>query len=244
MKQELISRLKKDILLWQGYKSQDDNVNKKLGLGKIETAFPNGIFPKGAIHEFIGIKSEHSAPSIGFIASLLSVLLNEDDVCLWIGTIRKLFPVSLQMFNVNPEQIIFIDVTSEKEALWVTEEALKCEGVNTVITEVNNLNLIESRRLQLAVEKSGVNCFVLRKGHMKTLTSLVSARWKISSIPSKTSEGLPGIGFPRWNVELVKVRNGNPTSWIFEWSGDKLIEIPSSFQKKDEWFNLHKEQLG
>jgi protein ImuA len=30
-------------------------------------------------------------------------------------------------------------------------------------------------------------------------------------------DGLPGVGFPRWQVELLKVRNGNPGCWQVEW---------------------------
>ena len=29
---------------------------------------------------------------------------------------------------------------------------------------------------------------------------------------------MPGVGFPRWNVELLKVRNGKPCTWELEWS--------------------------
>jgi protein ImuA len=30
--------------------------------------------------------------------------------------------------------------------------------------------------------------------------------------------GMPGVGFPRWTVELLKVRNGNPGTWQMEWA--------------------------
>ncbi|WP_118195367.1 ImuA family protein [Albibacterium indicum] len=244
MKQELINKLKKDILLWQGYKPQSNETDRGIELREIEAAFPNGIFPKGTIHEFIGTRAEHSATSVGFIAVLLSILLNEDDVCLWISTNRKLFPVSLRMFNVNPEQIIFVDVATEKECLWVIEEALKCEGLSAVIAEVNSLNFIESRRLQLAVEKTGVTGFIIRKDNRKEIAAVTAARWKITPVPSETNAGLPGIGFPRWNVELIKVRNGSPRSWVFEWSGDKLINIPFIQQEKRRWFDFQKKQSG
>jgi protein ImuA len=37
--------------------------------------------------------------------------------------------------------------------------------------------------------------------------------------------GFPGVGFPRWNVELLKVRNGKPSSWKIEWSGNRFQNI-------------------
>jgi protein ImuA len=33
---------------------------------------------------------------------------------------------------------------------------------------------------------------------------------------------LPGVGFPKWNVELLKVRNGKPGSWQVEWAAGKF----------------------
>lgn len=51
-KQALISKLKKDLLAWQGI-PQRSNDASTMGLGPLEKAFPNGVFPKGVIHEFV-----------------------------------------------------------------------------------------------------------------------------------------------------------------------------------------------
>lgn len=230
MKNELVEKLKKDILLWQGYQVTTVNQGEAIGLGAIESAFPNGVFPKKGIHEFITLTPEHAAASDGFIGGLLSILMKDGAACVWISTARKLFPLSLKMFNVEPERIIFMDVTKEKDALWIMEEALKCEGLAVVVAELNSLSLIESRRLQLASEQSGVTGFILRKEARKALNSIATARWQITALPSETEDAMPGIGFPRWNVELSKVRNGNPGSWTMEWRGDCFAAI--SIQQK------------
>ena len=36
---------------------------------------------------------------------------------------------------------------------------------------------------------------------------------------------MPGVGFPRWNVELLKVRNGKPGSWQIEWAESRFQDI-------------------
>ncbi|MNY35936.1 hypothetical protein D3C86_1703800 [compost metagenome] len=77
-----------------------------IGLGRIESAFPNGVFPRKAIHEFIAEFPEHSATSNGFIGGLLSALMENGGACIWISTSRKLFPTSLSAFNVQTERII------------------------------------------------------------------------------------------------------------------------------------------
>jgi len=240
---ELINKLKQDILLWQGLKPYKDRKSETIGLGEIEKAFPNGVFPKKAIHEFITIEPEHLAASGGFIGGLLSILMKDGAACVWISTKRRLFPLSMRLFNVDPERIIFMDVPREKDVFWIMEEALKCEGLAAVVAELNGLNLIESRRLQLAVEQTGVTGFVLRKDARKTVSSMVSARWRISPLPSVTEDKMPGVGFPRWNIELMKVRNGNPGNWILEWGGDRFVEIAQN-QRVTTWFKEEKRQIG
>jgi len=242
-KKELIGKLQKDILLWQGYKPQESGVTEQIGLGKIETVFPNGVFPTRGIHEFITATPEHSAASDGFISALLAVLMKDGAGCVWISTSRKLFPASLRTFNVDPERIIFMDVHKEQDVLWIMEEALKCDGLSAVIAEINTLNLTESRRLQLAVEKNGVTGFILRKDERKAVSNMATARWKITPLPSYTEDELPGIGFPRWNVELLKVRNGNPGCWKLEWAGDRFFAVDDEIKKNVSYYEEQR-QIG
>lgn len=242
-KKEILIKLQQDILLWQGFKPQVGAKAERVGLGEIEQAFPGGVFPKRAIHEFITVLPEDAACSDGFIAGLLAVLMQDGAACVWVSTSRRLFPASLSTFNVAPERIIFMDVKSEKDALWITEEALKCEGLAAVVAELNNLSLIESRRLQLAVEQSGVTGFILRKDASKAASTVATARWKISPLPSDTENGLPGLGFPRWQVELLKVRNGNPGSWVLEWAGENFAAV-DKVAEQSVWTEKQKRQIG
>ncbi|MCX2477163.1 Error-prone repair protein ImuA [Pedobacter sp. MC2016-05] len=242
-KKELFQKLQQDILLWQGFKSTSSGKAERIGLGGIEDSFPGGVFPKKAIHEFITIAPEDAAASDGFIAGLLAVLMENGAACVWVSTSRRLFPASLSLFNVEPERIIFIDVQSERDVLWIAEEALKCEGLAAVVAELNKVSLIESRRLQLAVESSGVTGFILRKDGNKAASTVATARWKISPLPSESHDGMPGLGFPRWQVELLKVRNGNPGSFVLEWAGEKFKEV-KKLNKQTIWSDLERRQIG
>lgn len=243
-KRDLVYKLQQDILRWQGYKPVTASSAERIGLGIIEDAFPGGVFPKKAIHEFITVFSEHAAACDGFIAGLLAVLMEGGAACLWVSTSRRLFPASLKAFNVEPERIIFMDVKTEKDVLWIMEEALKCEGLAAVVAELNHLDFTASRRLQLAVEESGVTGFILRKDASKAVSAIAAARWLISPVPSNAEDGLPGLGFPRWQVDLQKVRNGNPGSWVLEWAGDTFAEVAPLKKEKDIWSEQQDRQVG
>ena len=155
-KQKILDNLRKQLLAIEGFKPSAIANVVGFGLGEIENCFHNAIFPTGTIHEFLAESQEDTAASEGFISCLLAKMMSTGNICLWISRNRKLFPPGMQAFNVNPQLVIFIDLTREKEILWVMEEALKCEGLACVIAEISDIGFSQSQRLQLATEKSSV----------------------------------------------------------------------------------------
>jgi protein ImuA len=180
----IISLLQKEILSLQGFKPGSGNLKADLGLGPLCTAFPNNSFPLGAIHEFLSENRENKAASSGFLAGLLSPLMHSGGVAAWISTNRTLFPHALKHFDIEPDRILFIDLQKEKEALWVMEEALKCEALSAVVGELRELSFTASRRLQLAVEQSRVTGFILRNTPTTLNATACVTRWKISHLPA------------------------------------------------------------
>jgi protein ImuA len=57
------------------------------------------------------------------------------------------------------------------------------------------------------------------------LATACVTRWRITPLPGKTEVDLPGLSFPRWNVELLKVRNGKPGTWQLEWAGGRFMHV-------------------
>jgi len=234
-KANIVARLQKEILLMQGFKSASPG--NDMDIGPMKQAFPNRVFPLGAVHEFICGGKEDAAVTSGFIAGLLGSLSKKAGVILWVSAARTLFPPALTSFGIAPERIIFVDLSREKEILWAMEEGLKCGALSAVIGEIRELDFIVSRRLQLAVEQSQVTGFIIRQHPRILNTTACVTRWKITSLPSDKLDDLPGISYPKWNVELLKVRNGKPGTWQLEWVDGRfnpVHEFVSSqeFQKK------------
>ncbi|HLZ86528.1 MAG TPA: hypothetical protein VKQ52_04795 [Puia sp.] len=218
-KQDIIRQLQEEILPLQGYRPPTRGAVVDVGLGPVAGAFPNGVFPTGAVHEFLGASREDAAATGGFVAGILGRLMGIGGVCVWIGPRRTIFPPALKRFGIDAERIIFIELQREKDALWAMEEALKCEGLAAVVGEIREIDLTASRKLQLAVEKSRVTGFLLRHQPRNVGTVAAVARWRVGALASIPEEGMPGVGPPRWKVELLKVRNGMPGSWTIEWMG-------------------------
>ncbi|MBK1441415.1 Error-prone repair protein ImuA [Parapedobacter sp. ISTM3] len=231
-KQEKVNRLKQDMLRWQGFVRPESHA-ARIGLGPVEDAFPNAVFPPYGVHEFISGGREEDAATSGFMGGLLSRLTEGNKTCLWISTSRILFPPAMGAFGVRPDRIIFVDVQRERDVLWAMEESLKCNGLAAVVAELQDMDFIQSRRLQLAVEKSSGTGLVLRSNPRNIGSTACTARWRIRPLPSALEEGMPGVGPPRWQVELLKVRNGNPGCWKMEWSRGCFVPVmPSIRQNK------------
>lgn len=219
-KTHIISQLQKDILLLQGFKPASTERNEA-GLGLIKNAFPEKSFPLGAMHEFLCSSVEEGSATSGFIAAILSSLMKTGAPSVWIAPPKSVFPPALKFFGIEPHKIIFIQSRKPKEILWAIEEALKCDALAAVVGEINEVGFTESRRLQLAVEQSRVTGFLLRQNPANMATSSVT-KWRIKPLSSEKESLLPGVGFPGWNVELLKVRNGKPGSWQLQWRKGKF----------------------
>lgn len=224
-KSDVIEQLQREIRSLQGYNSSSSGLILRTGIASLESAFPEKVFPTGVIHELISYSAEEKAATTGFLGGLLGCMMQQNGACLWISTRRTIFPPALKIFGIDPERIIFIDLPRQKEALWSIEEALKCKSLAGVVGELPELSFTESRRFQLAVEKSRVTGFIHRHKPKTENTTASVTRWKIMPLSSETPEGLPGLGFPRWQVQLAKVRNGTPGTWQIEWINNAFRQL-------------------
>ena len=220
-KAEIVSRLRRELFSLRG--NELAKVDKGLvgDLGSLNEAFPDATFPTGAVHEFVCNKREEVAATNGFVSAVAGQLMKKNGVTVWISSNNSLFPPAFKLFGIDPDRIIFIQLCKEKDLLWAMEEALKCNGLAAVVCELQELSFTSSRRFQLAVEQSAVTGFVLRINPRKFVPTACVCRWQISSLASEITD-LPGVGFPKWNVELLKVRNGKPGAWEVEWAAGKF----------------------
>ena len=234
-KQEILKDLRKQILLLEGFK--EPALVTETTLGCINESFPNGVFPFAALHEFFCFNREEVSSSSAFITALLSSHFQKGATVAWISSTNKVFPPALKWFGIEPHRVLFLNIKKEKEISWAINEALTCSSLSAVVGEMPEMSITASRRFQLAIEDSGVGCFILRKNPKNLLTTAVS-RWHIQPLPTITEDGVPGLGHPRWQVNLLKVRNGKTGSWPIEWKNNgfrypsRLVAIHNTVQKQ------------
>jgi protein ImuA len=200
------------------------------GLGAIDLHLPGGGLALGALHEFAGEGAdlEEASLAAAALARLIGRRLRHDlnGSVLWIGRQRDLYARALPQAGLDPDRLLHLEVRRNADALWALEEALRCRSLSAVVGEVAALDLTQSRRLQLATEKSGVPALIIRRGgraaELRALAHQPSAaltRWRIGPAPSVGVAAPPHPilpGPPCWRVELWRCRGGRPATWLIE----------------------------
>lgn len=191
------------------------------GITALDRGLPWGGLPLGALHEVVGAggEGEDGAVAAAFLAGILARLAPERPV-LWCLTRADLYASGLAAFGLAPGRLILARASHDRDILWAMEEGLRSPALAAVIGEVAFLSAAASRRLQLAAETSGTTGFVLCRGNSSATTSSAVTRWRLAALPGSAMPDEPGVGRPRWRVELLRCRGGMPTVWEIE-AGDR-----------------------
>ncbi|MGR4862256.1 ImuA family protein [Caulobacter sp. LARHSG274] len=192
---------------------------------RIDSCFPAGGLPRGGWHEVggAGLDEETGAAPAAFSALLLRPLAAKGAV-VWVMRRDDLHAPGLQGLGFPAGRLIQVRARDEAEVLAVLEDALATVGVAAAVGEAQAPDLKAGRRLQLACERRGATGILLRRrpyggpaGKMREVSGAAAlSRWRVAAAPSQPPPGEPGLGPPRWRVELERCRGGRPGAWILE----------------------------
>ena len=226
------------------------------GAPEIDDALPWRGLAAGALHEVSG--PARDAAALGFVSALLARLAaRAPGAVLWCrrrGASYEsgdIYAPGLAAFGLDPSRLILLGAKQRRDVLWAMREGLSCPRLLAVVGEVEEaaVGLTASRRLQLAAEKSGVGCFLLRtvpsEGGQPDITpgnagepSAALSRWRLRAAPSGPVPGLAaaataerwfGPGRLRWHAELRRCRAAASRQWLVEWhheTGNFTVAAP------------------
>lgn len=189
-------------------------------------AYLSGGLALGALHEVAGARADvaHGAAAALFAAGMLA---RTSGPVLWVCARADLFAPGLAAAGLAADRVVHVQ--AGRAVLAAMEEGLRLGCPGGVVGEVEGrLGLTASRRLHLAAEAAGVAAFVLRRARSAAdpelaAPSAASTRWRIASLPSAPpllhAPEVPGLGPPRWRLELLRARGAEPAIWDVE-AGD------------------------
>jgi len=192
----------------------------------------------GALHDVSAASGfpTDDAAATGFLAGIAARAASEAGApVLWIGARTDLYAPGLAQAGLASGGVIHVRPRDDADALAVAEDGLHDGSPCAVVVEASRASMIATRRLQLAAADAGmpVLLFRRRRGHGDDPLAEPSAawtRWRVGSAPSGrpfvtgaplsgvplSSSAVASMGRPRWSVELVRQRGGEPFSLILE----------------------------
>jgi protein ImuA len=182
------------------------------GEPEIDGRLPGGGLALGALHEIAG---GANGALDGAAAALFAagILARTHGPVLWCVSHRDLFAPALAQTGLHPDRVIYAEAGSDKGVLACMEEGLRHGGLAGVVGEVGRLAMTPSRRLQLAAETSGTIGIAIRRWRRPAETAdfgqptASTTRWRISALPASPLP-VPGLGRPRWFIELIRAKAG------------------------------------
>jgi protein ImuA len=197
-----------------------DAATLPFGLVPMDAALPGGGLALASLHEVAGgaAGALHGAAAILFAAGIAARTTGQ---VLWCITRPDLFAPALAQAGLDPDRIIIVEAGDEASLLACCEEGLRHGGLGTVVGEIARLSMTASRRLKLAAESSGTLAIAIRRWKRDRDTfdfgqpTAATTRWRVTALPSSPLP-VPGVGRPRWLVELIRSQAGQCAEFIVE----------------------------
>src|SRR5262249_16312768 len=98
---------------------------------------------------------------------------------------KEFYPPAAAQLGIPLERTLVVRPDDPRAALWVWEQALRCEGVAVTLGWMEELSDRACRRLQVAAETGRGLGFLLRPMACRATPSWAAARLKVMPLPSR-----------------------------------------------------------
>ena len=210
-----------------------------IGVPDIDAHLLDQGLRSGATHEFIPESFADYPAALGFLLSLAGrTYRQEKRPFIWCASGKGAdrpslpYPHGLLAMGLSADNLLCVQVESERDMLWVLEEALSSPSRPHVIglypAAEKMHDFTASRRLSLRCEKNKTRLFLLHHHSMLAVggSSAAATRWTIKTTPSAaifySNSRTPSMGPPRWHITLTQCKRGRPGSWKLEWDHETL----------------------
>ena len=170
------------------------------GADALDAQLPGGGWPVGALTELLQAPGVHSewlllAPAIARCGTAAVVLVAPPHVP---------FGPALSARGVASQRLLWVHTTVVAQSLWATEQALRCAGVDVVLTWLPQARADQLRRLQMAASEYNRLLFVMRPNTARQESSPAVLRLALEP-------GMGGLGQPTDTLQIhVFKRRGPP----------------------------------
>jgi len=216
---ELLAALRVDLAIARAHRGPV----LSFGLPAIDERLSDHGLDAGGLHEIAAASEQltDDAAATLFLAGIAARFCDQPDfTMLWAVTAFDLYAPGLEQVGLGPEKVLYGQGRKDAEVLAMAEDALRDGSLACVIAEVKAADMTATRRLQLAAADGQTPMLLYRRHRSRgrcplSTPSAAMTRWRIGSAASERKPW-QGVGRPRWQIDLVRQRNGNPFSLELE----------------------------
>jgi protein ImuA len=183
----------------------------------IDRALPWPGLPRRALHEVAGEAGS------SFAAAIAGRLTAQGGALVWCQTVASerrlglLHGPGLRRFGLDWRRLVLVRAPDEAAVLWAMEESLRSPVVACAVGELSRIDLLTSRRLQLAAEAGRSTGIALRSGPIDPAPHAALTRWRAEPFPALTLGGAQG-----WKLTLWRCKGGAPGNFRVVWDEQTL----------------------
>lgn len=203
----------------------------------LDATLPGEGLATGVLHEILPASHADFPAALGFSLGIAArILQKRPGHVLWVMPSWQgrahgaLYPDGLAGFGIDPARLVEIRAPRTREALWAIEEALGHAPVAAVFGVLpgneTTYDFTASRRLAMRAAQQGVTALILPARPDLNTASAAHMRWSAAAGASPPAryigQPVPGLGTPRWHIQLLKSRRGGSGNWHLEWDHEAV----------------------
>ena len=166
-------------LLWRGKQASHGIAALATGHAALDTALPGNGWPQGAVTELV-----NDTPGCGELSLLLPLLAKFSQEGHWISMIDPPWipcPSALHGHGLALEKLLLVRTKSRDESLWACEQIVRGISGGAALAWPAALSFGETRRLQLAAERTHKSVFLFRGGQAAHAPSPAALRLQLTA---------------------------------------------------------------
>ena len=193
------------------------------GLPALDDALGSG-FVMGAVHELVA--ASEGAPAVSLALRIATQAAGRGKWIFFIDTRHDLYPPAIAQLGLPLGRLMVVRASRPTDALWVCEQALRCQAVAAVVVPLRTIDAYASRRLQLAAE-AGQSLGLLICQDQPSGHTFAASRLRIeprvfapdgAHANSREPQPTEGGASRLLQITVLKLREGRPGEpFVVEW---------------------------
>lgn len=207
-RQALIADLRHGLSRWEAERlanGEEDLVST--GSVALDHLLPRGGVRRGSIVEYLASSAAQGAGTLALAAAREACGSDRALVVVEVGSGRRtepkeaptnapskkptrpsappghFYPPAAAAWGIDLARLVVLRPTTENDALWALDQALRCPGVGAVWARWNEFDARDFRRLQLAAEAGRTLGLLLRPARRRGRPTWAQVQWLITTVP-------------------------------------------------------------